>query len=210
MVCTALARSPARRVLLRTGTPLSLCRRAGDNSGLLGSGQQRVARQGASNLALIHPSVQQSRNLHTEEKGVSGKKKDTKAVAENLSVENLTAQKAAFENRSSRFVDYATRLLRRGAGIALSSVGFLSSSSWALLGDKTAEQRWNPTIEALKAFLKTTGIELELSKSLNGRLFHNVALLGRVQCSIAEGRDRRDLVLQQGDHDLPSNEEALR
>jgi hypothetical protein len=71
-------------------------------------------------------------------------------------------------------------------------------------------QRWNPTIEALKEFLKTTGIDLELSKTLNGRLFHNAVLLERVQSSIFEGRDKRDLVLQQGRHDLPSNEEALR
>jgi hypothetical protein len=210
MACTVLARSPGRRVLLRIGMLLSLCRRAGDYSRLLGSGQQRVARQGASNLASIHASVQQRRNLHTEEKGVPGKEKDTKSVAENISVENLTAEKAASEKRSSRFVEYTKRLLRRGAGVAISSVGFLSSSTSALIGDKTAEQRLNPTIEALKEFLKTTGIELELSKSLNGRLFHNVVLLERVQSSIFEGRDRRDLVLQQGHHDLPSNEEALR
>jgi hypothetical protein len=190
--------------------PIGPSRGAGDYSGLLGSRQQRVARQGASDLASSHPSVQQLKKLHAEEKGVPGKKKDTKSVAENLSVENLTAQKAAFENRSSRFLKYATRQLRRGAGVGISNMGFLSSSTSALLGDNTVLQRCNPTIEALKEFLKTTGIDLEISKSLNGRLFHNTVLLQRVQRSIFEGRDRRDLVLQRGRHDLPSNEEALR
>jgi hypothetical protein len=191
--------------------PIGPSRGAGDYSGLLGSGQQRVARQGASDLGSLHPSVQQRRKLHDEEKGVPVKKKDTKSVAEKLSGGNLTAQKAgASDNRSSRFVDYATRQLRRGAGVAISSMGFLSSSTSAFLGDKTALQRWNPTVDALKEFLKTTGIDLELSKSLNGRLFHNAVLLQRVQSSIFEGRDRRDLVLQRGRHDLPSNEEALR
>jgi hypothetical protein len=190
--------------------PIGSSRGAGDYSGLLGSRQQRVARQEASDLASIL-SVEQIRKLRSEEKVELGKNKDTKSLgAENLSVENLSAQKVAFENRSSRFVQHATRQLRRGAGAAISSFGFLSSSTYALLGDKTAVQRWNPTIEALKEFLKTTGIDLELSKSLNGRLFHNTVLLQRVQSSIFEGRDRRDLVLQRGRHDLPSNEEALR
>jgi hypothetical protein len=190
--------------------PIGPSRGAGNYSGLLRSGQQRVARQGASGLGAIHPSVQQRKHLHSEEKGVPDKKKDTKSVVEELSVENLNAQKAVVQNRSSRFVEYATRQLRRGAGVAMSSVGFLSSSTSALLGDKNVVQRWNPTIEALKEFLKTTGIDLELSKTLNGRLFHNAVLLERVQSSIFEGRDKRDLVLQQGRHDLPSNEEALR
>jgi hypothetical protein len=85
-----------------------------------------------------------------------------------------------------------------------------SRSSYILQGDKTALQRWNPTVEALKEILKTTGIDLELFKSLNGRIFHNAVLLRRAQSSIFEGRDRRDLVLQRGRHDLPRNEEALR
>jgi hypothetical protein len=193
--------------------PIGPSRGAGGHpySGLLGSGQQRrVARQGVSDLGAIHPLVQQRRKLHDEEKEVPVKMKDTKSVAGKLFGGDITDQKAALENRSSRFVKYATRQLRRGAGVAISSIGFLSSSTSAFLGDKTAVQRWNPTIEAMKEFLKTTGIDLELSKSLNGRLFHNAVLLQRAQSSILEGRDRRDLALQRGRHDLPSNEEALR
>lgn len=208
--------------------PIGPSRGAGGYSGLLGSGQQRVARQGASDLGAIQPSVQQRRTLHDEKKEGLIKKKDTESVAEKLSggdstdqtrkaaksvsEENVTAQKAALEDRSPRFVEYATRQLRRGAGVAISSMGFLSSSTSAFLGDKTALQRWNPTIEALREFLKTTGIDLELSKTLNGRLFHNAVLLQRVQSSILEDSDRRDLVLQRGRHNLPlpSNEEALR
>jgi hypothetical protein len=191
--------------------PIGPSRCAGSYSGLFGSGQQRrLERQGASELGAIRPSIQQRRKLHDDEKGVPVKTKDTKSIAEKLSGGDTTDQKAAFENRSSRFVKYATRQLRRGAGVAISSAGFLSSSTSAFLGEKTAVQRWNPTIEAMKEFLKTTGIDLELSKSLNGRLFHNAVLLQRAQSSILEDRDRRDLVLQRGRHGIPSNEEALR
>jgi hypothetical protein len=191
--------------------PLGPSRGAGSYSGLLGSGQQRrVARKGASELGAIHPSIQQRRKLHDEEKGVPAEKKDTKSIAEKLSGGDITDEKAALENGSSRFVKHATRQLRRGAGVAMSSIGFLSSSTSAFLGEKNALQRWNPTVEAMKEFLKTTGIDLELSKTLNGRLFHNAVLLQRAQSSIFEDRDRRDLVLQRGRHDLPSNEEGLR
>jgi hypothetical protein len=199
-----VARCAAREV------PIGPSRGAGGYSGLLGSGRQRIARRGAPDLGAIHPSGQQRRKLHDEEKGEPVKRKDTKSVAEKFSGGDLTDQKAAFENGSSRFVKYATRQLRRGAGVAMSSMGFLSSSTSAFLRDKTALQRWNPTVEALKEFLRTTGIDLELSKTLNGRLFHNAVLLQRVQSSILEDRDRRDLVLQRGRHDIPSNEEALR
>jgi hypothetical protein len=183
-------------------------RSAGGYSGLLGSSQQRVARRGASDSTDY--SVQQRRKLHDEEKGEPVERKDTQSVAEKLFGADLTDQKAAIKNGSSRFVKYATRQLRRGTGVAISNMGFLSSSTSAFLGDKCALQRSNPTIEALREFLKTTKIDLELSKTLNGRLFHNAVLLQRVQSSILEDRDKRDLVLQRGRHDLPSIEEALR
>jgi len=103
-----------------------------------------------------------------------------------------------------------TRQLQRGAGVAISSLGFLSSSVSQLVADRAALRRWKPTVKALGEFMKTTGIDLELSKSLNGRLLHNIVLLGRVQSHVFEGKDRRDFVLRGGRHDIPTNEEALR
>jgi hypothetical protein len=182
-------------------------RSAGGYSGLLGSSQQRVARRGASDSGADYPSVQQRRELHEEENEEAVKRKDTQSVAGKL---DLTDQKAAIKNKSSRFVKYATRQLRRGTGEVISNMGFLTSSTTAVLRDKCALQRSNPTIEALKEFLRTTGIDLELSKTLNGRLFHNAVLLQRVQSRILEDKDKRDLVLQRGRYDLPSIEEALR
>jgi hypothetical protein len=68
-----------------------------------------------------------------------------------------------------------------------------------------------PTVEALKRFLKTSGIDLELSRSLNVRLLDNIVILGRIQTFALEGRDRRDLVLLPKAKDqLPTPEESLR
>lgn len=112
---------------------------------------------------------------------------------------------------ASPYVQYTKRQVWRGTGIAISSVGFLSSSVSQLVADRAALRRWKPTVEALGKFMKTTGIDLELSKSLNARLLHNVILLGRVQSSVFQGTDRRDLVLKGGRRQmLPTNEEGLR
>jgi hypothetical protein len=178
-----LARCAAREL------PIGPSRSAADYSGLLSG--RRASRVGRAHELVAPFPTAQRRQLHNDEE------------------KEVTDHKSALESRSSRMVQYATRQLRRGAGVALSSVGFVSSSTFALLAD-TDRATWKPTVKALKEFLKTTGIDLELSKSLNGRLLRNMVLLGRVQSSIFEDRDRRDLVLQRGRHDLPSNEEAER
>ena len=114
---------------------------------------------------------------------------------------------------------------RRRAGSVFSAVGFVASSSRALLaGDVRAQlqTQWKPTVAALRAFLARSGIDLELTALLNVRLLDNLIILSRVEraASVAQGLDRRDLALLSsccgGDSNndarswVPSTEKALR
>lgn len=85
--------------------------------------------------------------------------------------------------------------MRRGASSLLSGVGFVSSAATSLLSDRAQYSRWKPAVEALALFLKTSGIQLELSKSLTFRLLDYTVILGRIQRAALRGRDIRDLVL---------------
>jgi len=108
---------------------------------------------------------------------------------------------------------YMTRRMRKGIGGFFSAIGFVSSATTALLTDRAQFQRFKPTVQALRNFLKTSGIDLEFSKSLNHRLLENVIILRRIQSAATEGSDRRDLALLSGSRSLdwvPTREEALR
>jgi hypothetical protein len=50
-------------------------------------------------------------------------------------------------------------------------------------------------VEALRAFLERSGIDLEISAQLNVRLLDNLILLSRVERAALNGKDRRDLAL---------------
>ena len=111
--------------------------------------------------------------------------------------------------------------LRRRTGAAFSAVGFLRSATRALLADRSQfERAWKPTVDALRSFLRKSGIDLEISALLNGRLLDNILILSRVEKAVLNGKDRRDLALC-SHHDvevpsesqsmrLPTNDEALR
>lgn len=100
--------------------------------------------------------------------------------------------------------------IHRRVGVAFSALGFVISSSRALWTDK--QSAWKPTAEALRNFLQTSGIDLELSPLLNVRLLDNVILLNRIEWAALRGQDRRDLALQSSPTllPIPSHEEALR
>lgn len=73
------------------------------------------------------------------------------------------------------------RALRRGMGSLLSGVGFVSSTVVSLATDPQSFQtRFGEPIRALRKFLKTSGVDVELSAGLNRRLGINMCLLGRV------------------------------
>ena len=79
----------------------------------------------------------------------------------------------------------ALKLLRQGVGGLFSAIGFVSSSVVSLVTDtRTLQDRSRRPIQALRKFLKTSGVDLEIEKSLNRHLGVNLALLGRVHQSI--------------------------
>lgn len=102
------------------------------------------------------------------------------------------------------------RSLYRRAGGALSAIGFVTSASRALwLPDPEQSRQWKPTVDALRAFLQTTGIDSELSALLNVRLLDNIIILSRIEKAALKGEDRRDRVLSEAAVSI-SNDEALR
>jgi hypothetical protein len=100
------------------------------------------------------------------------------------------------------------RLQRRAGGV-LSAVGFATSATRALVTH--GSKQWKPSVDALRSFLKTTGIDLELSALLNVRLLDNIILLSRIENAALKGKDRRDLALcSETSSPLPTDDEALR
>lgn len=74
-----------------------------------------------------------------------------------------------------------SKLVRHGTGALFSLAGFLASSFVSFATDRRSfEDRFVEPIRALNHFLKTSGVDDELSKSLNRRLGINLCLLGRV------------------------------
>jgi hypothetical protein len=131
-----------------------------------------------------------------------------------------------------------TKHLRRRAGAVLSAIGFLASATRGLLGSSVAASRhwfWRQgqqlqqdehqhqeqhqtavVVDALRRFLQTSGIDLELSSALrNVRLLDNIIILTRVERVALQDLDRRDLALLPSPSDgarhvFPYNAEALR
>jgi hypothetical protein len=74
-----------------------------------------------------------------------------------------------------------SKIVRQGIGGMFSLGGFLGSSFVAFATDhRSFEDRFVEPIRALSNFLKTSGVDDELSKSFNPRLGINLCLLGRV------------------------------
>jgi len=84
------------------------------------------------------------------------------------------------------------RSLRRAAGGAAATIGFVSSAATSILTDRAQFRRTKPTVQALTRFLETSGISLELSPSLNVHLMRNILVLGRMQKILVERNDRRE------------------
>lgn len=100
--------------------------------------------------------------------------------------------------------------LRRGAGGLASVVGFISSATTSIVTDRAQFRRSRPIVEAFTRFLKSSGIDLELSQTLNVHLLRNVIVLGRAQKVLAERLDCREHSRSKRSIKIPSREEALR
>jgi hypothetical protein len=106
--------------------------------------------------------------------------------------------------------------VRRRLGNVVSAMGFATSATTSIWSDRSRIRRWKNTADALRNFLNQSGIDLEISSSLNHRLLDNLIILSRVEKAALNGSDRRDLALLQNDDiarrriRIPSGSEALR
>ena len=137
----------------------------------------------------------------------NGKSHDT---ATDTSSSTISSTGSVKDNTVAPWSRYFVQVLRRGAGGIASTAGFLSSAATSIITDRAQFRRAKPTVEALKLFLKKSGIDLELSQSLNVHLLRNVIVLGRIQKVLAERSDRRELSKTKQNIVIPSREEALR
>jgi hypothetical protein len=102
------------------------------------------------------------------------------------------------------------RSVRKSAGAVASTAGFLSSTTMSIVTDRTQWTRSRPTFEAFQRFLSTSGIDLELSPSLNHHLLRNVVILGRIHRILNAEKDRRTQAKVTRNQKIPSRAEALR
>ena len=100
--------------------------------------------------------------------------------------------------------------LRRAAGAVASTSGFISSATTSFVVDRAQYRRIKPSVDAFTKFLNTSGIDLELSSSLNYHLPRNIVVLSRIQRILNTQNDRRELARSTKQVNLPSNEEAKR
>jgi hypothetical protein len=110
--------------------------------------------------------------------------------------------------------------VRRRLGSIVSAMGFATSATTSLWSDRSQIRRWKNTANALRNFLNQSGIDLEISPSVNHRLLDNLIILSRVEKAALNGRDRRDLAVFQNNTSsssgarrrvrIPSASEALR
>jgi hypothetical protein len=99
---------------------------------------------------------------------------------------------------------------RRGVADVFSVAGFLSSATTNLWSDRSQFERLQPTIQAFRDYLKTTEIDLEITKALSLRLLGNILALREIQQYLNPG-DRRDEALKQNaSKDIPTEEESYR
>lgn len=117
--------------------------------------------------------------------------------------------------------EYGTLLIRemrKSTGSFFAATGFLSSTLKGLYHDRAQFRRWQPTVDSLQGYLKTSGIDLEFSKAFTRRLFGNLIILSRVQKAALGDMDRRDQAASFGGRqryrsnqtNVPDMEEASR
>ena len=141
----------------------------------------------------------------------NGKLEEKKSVASTAISEASDLSSVSTTSSTVKTKRSLARKIQQATGDFFSALGFITSSATALVFDRTQFKRLKPTVLALRNFLSTSGIDLELSPSLNSRLPDHLAILGRIQKALLQDRDRRDLALSTKNYvNLPTEEEALR
>lgn len=130
---------------------------------------------------------------------------------ENESANNITATNATTNSTWYRSI---ARSGRKAAGTIASVSGFLTSATTSILTDQAQYQNIKPSVDAFTKFLNTSGIDLELTPSLNYHLVRNIVVLSRIQKILHARNDRRAqaaiAIQRRLGMELPSREEALR
>ena len=99
---------------------------------------------------------------------------------------------------------------RRGIADAFSVAGFVSSAATNLWFDRSQFDRLQPTIQAFRDYLKTTEIDLEITKALSVRLLGNILALREIQQYLSPGDRREEALKNEASKDLPTEEESYR
>jgi hypothetical protein len=108
-------------------------------------------------------------------------KNDGVELVDQTSLSSSSLSTSSKTSRRSRF----GRAIGQGLGNLLSGVGFVSSTVVSLATDRqTFQTRFGEPIKALRMFLKTSGVDIELLAGLNRRLGINMCLLGRVHMDL--------------------------
>ena len=135
---------------------------------------------------------------------------ETSTASTDFTVSSVSSTGSIKTTPKAPWSRYLVQILRRGAGGIASTAGFLSSAATSIIADRAQFRKSKPTVEALRLFLNKSGIDLELSQSLNIHLLRNVIVLGRIQRVLAERSDRREITKAKEKISIPSKEEALR
>lgn len=116
----------------------------------------------------------------------------------------------SWRNRGKRLQRSIEQGWRRGVADAFSVVGFMSSAATNLWFDRSQFERLQPTIQAFREYLKTTEIDLEITKAISVRLLGNVLALREIQQYLSPG-DRRDgASKKEASPGIPTEEESYR
>lgn len=139
---------------------------------------------------------------------------DTDVTDDSVKSTSLASQENSLDkSNNNATISRSSRAIRRTASGLISAIGFLSSTTTALLTDRgQIKGRWRPSVEALRRFLKTSGIDLEISQSLNMKLLDSVVILATIQKRLLGDRDPRDLVKLPSwqNPTIPTEEESFR
>ncbi|CAB9498998.1 Sn1-specific diacylglycerol lipase beta [Seminavis robusta] len=149
-----------------------------------------------------------------ESEKVQGKLADEKQQNVSNQTESISQLTNSSNNSTTpSFLSRSMRSLRKGAGAVTSTAGFLSSSATSMATDQKQWHRSRPLVEAFQLFLNSSGIDLELSQSLNYHLLRNIVVLGRIQqrlFSVKSRRDQAKATTTRNNNKIPTREEALR
>lgn len=123
--------------------------------------------------------------------------------------------RSSIATKNASTLRYVRRQAQKGVGGFIAVGGFVFSATRAIVTNRGQWKRLKPTVDSFNNFLKRSGIDLELSRTLNFRLLDNLVILSRIQKILVHDKDIRDFVTASWTFPkvprvVPTREEALR